>query len=83
MAISYLARTPILDAISAIWAEIVRPWRRPLGEDSLTLLLPSPLQILSQPNIHQFPLVPRFAIRFNQPLCEFLEFDVRGVIALF
>src|ERR671932_1647444 len=27
------------------------------------------------------PLPPSFAIRFNQPLCEFFEFDVTGAIA--
>jgi hypothetical protein len=42
----------------------------------ISLLLPSPLQILSQPNIHQFPLLPRFTIRFNQALCEFLQFHI-------
>jgi hypothetical protein len=47
----------------------------------LKLLLPSPLQILSQSNIHQFPLLPRFAIRFNQPLREFLDFYIRGALS--
>jgi hypothetical protein len=31
--------------------------------------------------IYQLPLLPRLAVRFNLPLCEFLEFDVRGAIA--
>jgi hypothetical protein len=46
-----------------------------------SLLLPSPLQILSQSNLHQFPLLSRLAVQFNLLLCEFLEFDVRAAIA--
>jgi hypothetical protein len=41
-----------------------------------SLLLASALQILSQSHIHQFLLLPRFTIRFNQPLCQFLEFCI-------
>jgi hypothetical protein len=40
------------------------------------------VRFLSQSNIHQFPLIPRLSIRFNQPLCEFLEFDVTGAMNL-
>ena len=46
-----------------------------------SLLLASALQILSQSHIHQFLLLPRFTIRFNQPLCQFLEFCIRSAIA--
>jgi hypothetical protein len=35
---------------------------------------PFPLQILSQSNLHQFPLLPRLAVQFKLPLCEFLPF---------
>jgi hypothetical protein len=48
-----------------------------------SLLLLSPLQILSQSNIHQFPLLARFTLWFNQPLGEFLKFCIGGAIALF
>jgi hypothetical protein len=50
--------------------------REGMSQSVRSPFLPSPLQILSQSNIHQFPLLPRFTIRFNQPLCEFLEFYI-------
>jgi hypothetical protein len=43
-----------------------------LKQSARSPFLPSPLQILSQSNIYQFFLLPRFAIRFNQPLSEFI-----------